>query len=393
MIFDYMADAKENEKRFKINELKKMFKRLNGTVDIDHLSIGDDILYKIAKPHYSEAVREYIQEQSMRLSRAKVSLSETGEALAGKAKEVWDDVGNKALEFVGTSDIIKGGALLCQGVAKSPFNPAGVLYRQTNPEWIEPEGVLEQAIEGIAEGLYSAYAGGALARTKTVTKAAMSSNKIKRRLAKGFQYVALPGAEGAYVGGAVGAKVLPEVVDLKKPADDAPMSEKVKYFAATGGVEMLGGALGGGLGMAAQKALNNRVVEKGTKALIHQFMSQEFNDIDYGRFERRMLAALNKIRLENGEALMKDNKLMIPKNVVKHIYERRVEGNGMSPERVARMLKEAFHGKGNIVGQGNASHIQEIRKPGNVKSKAGYIAINPKNGKNVVKTSYPKDNK
>ncbi|MBP3686813.1 MAG: hypothetical protein J6J35_00430 [Alphaproteobacteria bacterium] len=56
--------------------------------------------------------------------------------------------------------------------------------------------------------------------------------------------------------------------------------------------------------------------------------------------------------------------------VVKHIYEGRVEGNGMSPERVARMLKEVFHGKGNIVGQGNASHIQEIRKPGNVKSKA-----------------------
>lgn len=80
-------------------------------------------------------------------------------------------------------------------------------------------------------------------------------------------------------------------------------------------------------------------------------------------------------------------------DVVKHIYVGRVEDDGMSPERVARMLKEVFHGKGNIVGQGNASHIQEIRKPGNVKSKVGYIAINPKNGKNVVKTSYPKRNK
>lgn len=393
MTFDYMADAKENEKRFKINELKKMFKRLNGTVDVDNLSIGDDILYKMAEQHYDEAMREYVQEQNMEVSRAKAPMSETSESWADKAKEVWDDVCDKALDIIGTSDIIKGGALLCQGVAKSPFNPAGVLYRQTNPEWIEPEGVLEQAIEGIAEGLYSAYTGGALARTKTVTKAAMSSNKIKRRLAKGFQYVALPGAEGAYVGGAVGAKVLPEVVDLKKPADDAPMSEKVKYFAATGGVEMLGGALGGGLGMAAQKALNNRVVEEGTKALIHQLTSKEFDDIDYGRFERRMLAALNKIRLENGETLMKDNKLMIPKNVVKHIYEGRVAHDKLLPEKVAQILKEVFHGKGNIVGQGKHSNIHEIRKIGDKYSKVGYISVNSKNGKNVVKTVYPKRNK
>ncbi|MBO5441629.1 MAG: hypothetical protein J6A09_03595 [Alphaproteobacteria bacterium] len=80
-------------------------------------------------------------------------------------------------------------------------------------------------------------------------------------------------------------------------------------------------------------------------------------------------------------------------DVVKHIYKRRVEGNGMSPERVARMLKEVFHGKGNIVGQGKHSHIQEVKRPGDVRSEMGYISVNPQNGKNVVKTSYPKKNK
>ncbi len=98
-------------------------------------------------------------------------------------------------------------------------------------------------------------------------------------------------------------------------------------------------------------------------------------------------------RYDNQVPLMKDNKLMIPANVSKHIYERRVVNDKRTSESIVRVAERAFHNNQATVVQGNYPHIQGMQHLRGKFADVGYISVNPKTGKNVVKTVMNKDRK
>ncbi len=134
-----------------------------------------------------------------------------------KREETFTD---KVAEFLATNEVPRSVALAMQAVADSQVNPMSVYMRLGNlfsgngyrtglENAIEPENKFErggyEATKTAYDTLVGASGGGLLATSKTVTKAGLSSNKLKRGAAKAVQQLLYPGVYLPQVGATEGA--------------------------------------------------------------------------------------------------------------------------------------------------------------------------------------------
>lgn len=167
------------------------------------------------------------------------------------------------------------------------------------------------------------------------------------------------------------------MVDLQKPDENASFGRKAAYAAANLGIGLAGAVAGGGVGGAIGSAVNRQAIKRGTKELARQLKTQEYADIEMGRFSRKALMELNDVRYKEGVKPMRDNQLMITKGQVEHIYERRVEGNHKGYEEVVDSVDRLMHSQNLRVAKGNKSQNQEIAniRGSNKSADVAYISV------------------
>ena len=352
------------------------------------------------------ALQARIEQQKLEKQRAEIA--EKMQRKAGGVRPVREKTfGDKFAEAVATSDAVRKVAIAAQEIANSPLNPANLFMKAYNfsngdgfktglEDVVKPETKTERAIGAGTRVLYDtltvASLGGLAATSHRVTAAAASTNKFVRGAAKAFQHIAYPGSYMSQVGAAEGALVATSLADLKKPDENASFGQKAGYAAANLGIGLAGAIAGGGIAAGAGSMLGQRIIQRGKKELTRQLKTQDYKDIEMGRLQQKTLMELNDVRMREGVAPMRDNMLNAPKNVVKHLYERRVEGNGMLPEDVTDMVERAFFSKTGSVSRGKYSHIQEVQHKGRTVADVGYISIDPKTGKVVMKTAHRQEN-
>ena len=116
--------------------------------------------------------------------------------------------------------------------------------------------------------------------------------------------------------------------------------------------------------------------------------SGEFETVTFGRLSPDKMEALNAVRAEEGVSLLKGDQLVIPANVAKKFYEKRILQDGHTPDDVAQMLLDVFHLDADAVSSTRYPHIQALVKLRDELSTLGFIARNPKNGETVIKSVY-----
>lgn len=132
-------------------------------------------------------------------------------------------------------------------------------------------------------------------------------------------------------------------------------------------------------------------IEEARKKLISSLNEQNFTDISFGKLSDTKKAELNKIRTNEGVGLIQNNQLVIPSNVVKHLYERRVLVDGAKADDVAKLLIDVFHSDESVADKSQHPHIQALIRLKKDISKLGFISIDPSTGNTVVKSGYPKN--
>ncbi|MCM1324632.1 MAG: hypothetical protein NC218_10960 [Acetobacter sp.] len=303
-----------------------------------------------------------------------------------------DGIVDKLAEAIATSETARYVALGMQAVVDSPVNPMSVYMRAGN--WltgngyrtelenvVQPETKMEKALYEGVKTAYSTLAlgasGGMAATTGKVTKAAASSNKLVRGAAKGFQYVAYPGALMPQVGAAEGALAATSLVNLEKPDENASFGRKARYAAANLGIGLAGGVAGGGVGGAIGSAFNRQAIKRGTKELARQLKTQEYSDIEMGRFSRKALMELNDIRYKEGVKPMRDNQLLIKADRVEHIYERRVRDGNMRSQEISNVVGDLVKAPKLTVKAGKNIRNQELSyiPNGATSGYAGYVSV------------------
>lgn len=123
-------------------------------------------------------------------------------------------------------------------------------------------------------------------------------------------------------------------------------------------------------------------------ALVEILARGEEVDVDFGKLRPEYKEALNAIRTDEGVPLFVDDNLLIPGAVVKKLYEERILKNGMSADEVAQMLLGVFHGDADFASSSRYPHIQAVGKFRETLVELGFIAIDPKTGRPVVKSAY-----
>ncbi len=105
---------------------------------------------------------------------------------------------------------------------------------------------------------------------------------------------------------------------------------------------------------------------------MRQLKTQEYADIEMGRFSRQALMELNDIRYKEGVKPMRDNQMMIPKGQVEHIYVGRVEHDGSLPQRIAESIERVISSKKPVVARGKNSRNQEMS---NIRENSKYADV------------------
>lgn len=122
--------------------------------------------------------------------------------------------------------------------------------------------------------------------------------------------------------------------------------------------------------------------------LILALEKEDYVDVNFGTLRQDYKEALNSVRLEEGVQLIVGNDLIIPGNVVKKLHEKRILQDGYSADEVARLLLDIFHKEGNNVYSSRYPHIQAIAQVREELTKIGFIGVDPKNGKTIIKSGY-----
>jgi hypothetical protein len=129
------------------------------------------------------------------------------------------------------------------------------------------------------------------------------------------------------------------------------------------------------------------------EALVQALENAEFTDVNFGRLRADYKEALNAIRTEEGVPLIQGDDLIIPANVVKKLYEKRMLQEGLSADRVAEILLNVFHREADFASSTRYRNIQAIVSLRQELADIGFISINPKTGETVIKTSFIVDTK
>ena len=176
--------------------------------------------------------------------------------------------------------------------------------------------------------------------------------------------------------------------NLQQAADNAGVGQA--FTLANQATELVGNGIGlygiANIPSAARNAYNVYNIYKGTRNLENQLQrGNNFEDIYMGRIDRNKLDEINKIRQELGEPTIPSEKVVIPKDRVEHIYNRRIAEYGYSPKDAARTISDALFNKESKVYPSRYSTLQKMESPSANRVLVGKI----KDGNNVfVKTGY-----
>ena len=179
--------------------------------------------------------------------------------------------------------------------------------------------------------------------------------------------------------------------DLKQYANAADVG--TAFDIANKVTEFAGGGLSG-YGVAAKgipatrQAYNAYNIYKGGRNLENQLQrGNNFEDIYMGRIDRDKLNEINNIRQELGEPVINSERVIIPKDRVEHIYNRRIIQNGYSPKNAASTISDALFNKKSNVSPSRYSTLQKMESPSANRAVVGKI----RNGNDIfVKTGYRK---
>ena len=176
--------------------------------------------------------------------------------------------------------------------------------------------------------------------------------------------------------------------NLQQTADNAGMGQA--FALANQATELVGNGIGyygmANLPSAARNAHNVYNIYKGTRNLENQLQrGNNFEDIYMGRIDRNKLNEINNIRQKLGEPTIPSEKVVIPKDRVEHIYNRRIAEYGYSPKDAAHTVSDALFNKKSKVYPSRYSTLQKMESPSANRVLVGKI----KDGNNVfVKTGY-----
>ncbi len=176
--------------------------------------------------------------------------------------------------------------------------------------------------------------------------------------------------------------------NLQQAADNAGVGQA--FTLANQATELVGNGIGlygiANIPSAARNAYNVYNIYKGTRNLENQLQrGNNFEDIYMGRIDRNKLNEINNIRQEFGEPTIPSEKVVIPKDRVEHIYNRRIAEYGYSPKDAARTISDALFNKESKVYPSRYSTLQKMESPSANRVLVGKI----KDGNNVfVKTGY-----
>ena len=113
-------------------------------------------------------------------------------------------------------------------------------------------------------------------------------------------------------------------------------------MAEVGGTALLGNKL-----IKLAPLVGNELIKwNGRRGLLNQFKKgYDFKDVNLGKVSPIKLEKLNKIRNELEQSQIGSGKVIIPADRVEHIYERRILGDGYSPEEAVETIYKALFGK------------------------------------------------
>jgi hypothetical protein len=158
-------------------------------------------------------------------------------------------------------------------------------------------------------------------------------------------------------------------------------------------VGMAGGITGAGAMGQVLKGINRAAVGLGKRNFVKQLeRGTDFKDVGFGRLSQNKLDSLNGLRDLEGVVKLDNGKLSIPAPVVRHFHERRIAGNGYTPQQVADLLDKAIHGKNSVVSRAAYPQIQALVDTQSVPANVGYIGKHTDTGATIVKGGHKIEN-
>ncbi|MCL2017952.1 MAG: hypothetical protein FWG80_04255 [Alphaproteobacteria bacterium] len=140
----------------------------------------------------------------------------------------------------------------------------------------------------------------------------------------------------------------------KLDADGSNITSESRQI-ATGIVGGLGGAgIAGAVNRFGVGAARNFIGRGALReALEDAAAGRAVRDVDFGHVTRQQMDEINRIPGLAENAIMRDGRLVIPAENVKHIYNNRINRDGLSSDEVVNLLQNTMHGRSRISGGGN----------------------------------------
>ena len=115
--------------------------------------------------------------------------------------------------------------------------------------------------------------------------------------------------------------------------------------------------------------------------------NQNFADINFGTLSKSKFDKINEIRGGLGVEVLTDRNLVLPKKVVKKLYDKRMVENGMSADQVADLVYSLFHSRKTKITGSKYKHIQTLINMREDLSRVGFISKNPSTKETVIKSA------
>jgi hypothetical protein len=115
--------------------------------------------------------------------------------------------------------------------------------------------------------------------------------------------------------------------------------------------------------------------------------NQNFADINFGTLSKSKFDKINEIRGGLGVEVLTDRNLVLPKKVVKKLYDKRMVENGMSADQVADLVYSLFHSRKTKITGSKNKHIQTLINMREDLSRVGFISTNPSTNETVIKSA------
>ena len=121
--------------------------------------------------------------------------------------------------------------------------------------------------------------------------------------------------------------------------------------------------------------------------LSQALQDQNFADINFGTLSKSKFDKINEIRGGLGVEVLTDRNLVIPANVVKKLFDKRMVQDGMSADEVADLVHSLFHSRKTKITGSKHKHIQTMLNMRDELSRIGFISSNPSSNETVVKSA------